>query len=292
MKRNEQRDFFTFLVFTAPNFILLGVFVFWPILYSLYLSFFKWNMISPRKTFIGLENYTSLASDPVFWQVTQNTLVLTVVTVSCTLAIALFLALQLYKKPCGAGVYQAIIFSPTFTTSVAVAMVWSWLFDPYYGLLRYVFRLFGKSSPDWLLDVHWSLPAVIIVLVWSGVGYAMVIFLAGLKNIPQDIRDAARVDGVSPLQNFLYIQFPLLSPTSFFLVITSIIGALKSFDIVSIMTGGGPLNSSNVHVLYLYQNAFQWFKAGYASTLALILFLIIMALTLVQMKLSKKWVHY
>lgn len=292
MNGRARQDFLTFLLFTAPNFLLLGVFVFWPIVYSLYLSFFKWNMISPRKTFLGLENYTNLFKDPVFWQVTRNTLLLTVITVVCTLGIALFLALQLYKKPKGAGVYQAIIFSPTFTTSVAVAMVWAWLFDPSYGLLRYIFRIFGVTSPNWLLDIHWSLPAVIIVLVWSGIGYAMVIFLAGLKSIPQDIKDAARVDGVSPLQNFLHIQFPLLSPTTFFLVTTSIIGALKAFDIISIMTDGGPLNSSNVYVLYLYQNAFQWFKAGYASALAVILFLIIMGLTLIQTSSSKKWVHY
>lgn len=281
-----------FIGFTAPNFILLGVFVFWPIAYSLYLSFFKWNMISPNKIFIGLANYRALFNDPVFLQVSRNTLLLAVFTVVFKMAIALNLALLLNSKPKGGSVYRAIIFSPTFTTSVAIAMVWSWLFEPTYGLFRFFFQAFGMASPDWIHSVSWSLPAVIIVLIWSGIGYDMVLFLAGLKNIPKDIYDAARVDGVSLWQNFIHITFPLLSPTTFFLTITSVIGALKAFDIISIMTGGGPLNSSNVFVLYLYQNAFQWFKTGYASALALVLFVLIMIITLIQNKLSQRWVHY
>lgn len=292
MSRRTKKDMWAFIGFTAPNFILLGLFVFWPIVYSLYLSFFKWNMISPKKTFLGMDNYTALFQDPVFWQVTRNTLFLAVFTVVCKLAIALGLAMQLNKKPKGHSIYRAIIFSPTFTTSVAVAMVWTWIFEPTYGLFRFFFKAFGMTSPDWIHNVDWSLPAVIIVLIWSGIGYDMVIFLAGLKNIPQEIYDAALVDGVSPVQNFLYITFPLLSPTTFFLTVTSFIGALKAFDIIAIMTDGGPMNSSNVYVLYLYQNAFQWFKTGFASALALILFILIMVITLAQNRLSKRWVHY
>ncbi|WP_422478296.1 carbohydrate ABC transporter permease [Pleomorphochaeta sp. DL1XJH-081] len=292
MSRRAKKDVWAFIGFTAPNFILLGLFIFWPIIYSLYLSFFKWNMISPKKTFIGMNNYTALFQDPVFWQVTRNTLILAIFTVVCKLGIALGLAMQLNKKPKGQSVYRAIIFSPTFTTSVAVAMVWTWIFEPTYGLFRFFFKAFGMVSPDWIHNVNWSLPAVIIVLIWSGIGYDMVIFLAGLKNIPQEIYDAALVDGVTPLQNFLYITFPLLSPTTFFLTVTSFIGALKAFDIIAIMTDGGPMNSSNVYVLYLYQNAFQWFKTGFASALALILFILIMVITLAQNRLSKRWVHY
>jgi len=292
MTARTRRDSLAFLAFVAPNFILLGVFVFWPILYSLNLSFFKWNMIAARKTFLGLENYKNLFEDPVFWQVTKNTLILAAATVVIKLAISLALALRLDKGVKGSSVYRAIIFSPTFTTSVAVAMVWSWIFEPTFGLLKVFLSPLGIASPHWLLDVNYSLPAVIIVLIWSGIGYDMVIFLAGIKNIPREIFEAARVDGASPWQNFIYITFPLLSPTTFFLTITSFIGALKAFDVVSIMTDGGPLNSSNVIVLYLYQNAFQWFKAGYASAMALILFVIIMAITLIQNRLSRRWVHY
>jgi len=292
MSRRTRRDMFAFIGFTAPNFLLLGVFVFWPIIYSLYLSFFKWNMISPKKTFLGFGNYQALFNDPVFWQVTRNTLILALATVIIKLSLALLFALQLNRKPKGGSLYRAIIFSPTFTTSVAVAMVWTWIFEPTFGLFRFVFKALGMASPNWLYNVNWSLPAVIIVLIWSGVGYDMVLFLAGLKNISEEIYDAALVDGVNPIQNFFYITFPLLSPTTFFLTVTSIIGALKAFDIISIMTDGGPMNSSNVFVLYLYQNAFKWFKTGYASAIALILFILIMVMTLIQNRLSKRWVHY
>lgn len=288
----SRRDAIAFICFTAPNFLLLGIFVFWPILYSLFLSFFKWNMIAPKKTFLGLDNYQVLWNDPVFWQVTRNTLILAFITVVVKLAIALGLALQLNTNVKGQSVYRAIIFSPTFTTSVAVAMVWTWIFEPNFGLLKVFINLFGMKAPNWIYDVNYSLPAVIIVLIWSGLGYDMVLFLAGLKNIPKDIYDAALVDGVNSWQNFWYITFPLLSPTTFFLTITSIIAALKAFDIVAIMTDGGPLNSSNVFVLYLYQNAFQWFKTGYASALAVILFALIIVITLFQNRLSKRWVHY
>jgi len=292
MSWRARRDMWTFLGLIAPNFILLGIFIFWPIFYSVYLSFFKWNMIAPKKTFIAFDNYQHLIEDPVFWLVAKNTLILALVTVIVKMAISLGLALLLNKDIKGRSFYRAIIFSPTFTTSVAVAMVWTWIFEPTYGLLRGGFNALGLVSPDWIHDVHWSLPAVIIVLIWSGIGYDMVLFLAGLKNIPKDLYDAAKVDGVSPWQNFWYITFPLLSPTTFFLTVTSIIGSFKAFDIVSIMTDGGPLNSSNVFVLYLYQNAFQWFKTGYASVIAVALFVIILLITLFQNRLSRRWVHY
>jgi len=292
MRRRARRDALAFIAFTAPNFLLLSVFTFWPVLYSLYLSFFKWNMIAKRKTFLALANYRAMVTDPVFWLVVRNTLALAGVTVIVTLGIALALAVMLNRRMAGRSLYRMIIFSPTFTTSVAVAMVWGWIFDPNWGLLRVFLKWLGLASPNWFADVHWALPAIMIVAIWSGLGYAMVIFLAGLAGIPVELYDAARVDGASARQTFWKLTFPLLSPTTFFLVVTSIIGALKAFDVPAIMTEGGPLNSSNVYVLYLYQNAFKWFKAGYASALALVLFVGILAITLVQMRLSKRWVHY
>ena len=268
------------------------MFTFWPVLYSLYLSFFKWNMIAKRKTFLGLDNYRAMITDPIFWTVVRNTVALAGGTVFVTLAIALALAVTLNRRIPGRSLYRAIIFSPTFTTSVAVAMVWGWILEPHYGLLRAVLNWFGLASPNWLSDVHWVLPAIMIVIIWSGLGYAMVIFLAGLQGIPVELYDAARVDGASPWQTFWRLTFPLLSPTTFFLVVTSVISALKAFDIVWIMTEGGPMNGSNVYVLYLYQNAFRWFRTGYASALALVLFAVILAITGAQMRLSKRWVHY
>ncbi len=290
--RRQRRNTIAFIAFIAPNFILLSIFTFWPIIYSLYLSFFKWNMISPVKKFIGMQNYSSLMQDPVFWKVVKNTFYLAAGTVFIKLAIALMLALLLNRRMRGRNLYRAIIFSPTFTTSVAVAMVWGWILDPTYGLFRVFINAVGLRSPNWLTDIHWALPAVIIVIIWRSLGYDMVFFLAGLQSIPKDLYDAAKVDGASKLQLFRYVTFPLLSPTTFFLTIVSVIGALKAFDIIAIMTDGGPMNSTNVFVLYLYQNAFEWFKTGYASAIALILFLLIMGITLIQTRLSKRWVHY
>lgn len=290
--RRRIGDWLAFLGFIAPNFILLSVFTFWPVAYSLYLSFYRWNMISPTKKFLGLENYTRMLEDPIFWQTLRNTSVLAAGTVFIKLGIALFLAVLLNQKLRGRNFYRAIIFSPTFTTSVAIAMVWSWIFDPYYGLLKLPLNWLGLQSPNWLLDTNWALPAVMIVVIWAGIGYDMVIFLAGLQGIPVDLYEAARVDGASRWSLFWRITFPLLSPTTFFLLIISIVGAFKAFDIVAVMTGGGPLNSTNVYVYYLYQNAFRWFKTGYASALAVVLFVIILVITIIQVRLSRRWVHY
>lgn len=290
--RRKLGNWGAFLAFTAPNFILLAIFTFWPIAYSLYLSFYRWNMIAPVKKFLGLENYTRMLQDPIFWQVLRNTAVLAAGTVFIKLGVALFLAVLLNQKIRGRDAYRAIIFSPTFTTSVAIAMVWGWIFDPYYGLLKLPLRWVGLKSPSWLLDPNWALPAVMIVVIWAGIGYDMVIFLAGLQAIPVDLYEAARVDGASRWSLFWRITFPLLSPTTFFLLVISIVGAFKAFDIVAVMTGGGPLNSTNVFVYYLYQNAFRWFKAGYASALAVVLFLIILVITVIQVRLSRRWVHY
>jgi sn-glycerol 3-phosphate transport system permease protein len=292
LSRRGRRDALVFLAFVAPNFVLLAVFTFWPVFYSLYLSFLKWNMVARTKPFVGLANYQAMAADPVFWLVLRNTFLLAAGTVFIKLALALALAVALNRKLAGRALYRAVIFSPTFTTSVAVAMVWSWILDPNYGLLRLFLNAVGLASPNWLGDVHWALSAVMIVTIWSGLGYDMVIFLAGLQGIPAELYDAARVDGAGPLDVFARITFPLLSPTTFFLLVISVIGALRAFDVVAVMTDGGPLNSSNVYVLYLYQNAFKWFRAGYASALALVLFVLILLITVAQMRLSKKWVHY
>ena len=288
----RRREYLTFLTFIAPNFILFAVFIFWPLVYSVYLGFMKWNMISPTKNFVGFDNYIKMFNDPIWWQASRNTLYLAAGTVFVKLVLALGLALLLNQKLAGRAVYRAVIFSPTFTTSVAVAMVWTWIFDPFYGLLRVPLNLVGLASPRWLSDILWTMPAIIIVAIWNGLGYDMVIFLAGLQGIPRDLYEAARVDGASGWQLFRNITLPLLSPTTFFLIITSIIGAFKTFDIVSVMTGGGPMNSSNVYIYYLYQNAFKWFKVGYASSQAVIFFIVILAITLFQVKLSKRWVHY
>ncbi|MEA4811806.1 MAG: sugar ABC transporter permease [Anaerolineaceae bacterium] len=288
----SRKDHLTFLGFIAPNFILFAVFTFWPLIYSLYLSFMRWNMISPNKTWVGFENYILLSKDPVFWLAVKNTVYVTAGTVIIKLAIALFLAVLLNQKLAGRLLYRAVIFSPTFTTSVAVAMVWTWIFDPFYGILRYPIEALGLVSPNWLGDVNWTVPALIIVSIWQGLGYDMVIFLAGLQSIPKILYEAAEVDGASKSSSFFNITLPLLSPTTFFLIITSIISSFKTFDLVAVMTQGGPLNSSNVYIYYLYQLAFKRFRMGAASAMSVIFFVVILMITVIQVRISKKWVHY
>ncbi len=292
LSHRQRQERLTFLAFIAPNFILFAVFTFWPLLYGFILSFTKWNMISPIKQVVGLENYLTMLREPIFWKVLGNTFYLAAGSIVVRLVLALALALLLNQKLAGRDAYRAIIFSPTFTTGAAVALVWTWIFHQHYGLLRVPLNFLGIQSPAWLSDVRWTMPAIIIVTIWKGLGYDMVIFLAGLQSIPIELYEAARVDGAGRWSLFRNVTLPMLSPITFFLVVTSTIGALQAFDIVAVMTGGGPLNSSKVYVYYLYENAFKWFKVGYASALAIVLFLIILAITIIQVRLSQRWVHY
>lgn len=287
-----QRERLTFVAFIAPNFLLFAIFTFWPLVYNLFLSFNRWNLMAPNPTWIGLENYVSMVEDPLFWKVLGNTFYLAVGTIIIRLILAMGLALLLNQKLAGRSVYRAIIFSPTFTTGAAIAIVWTWIMDPNVGLLRLPLNLVGLASPNWLVDVNWTIPALIIVSIWKGLGYDMVIFLAGLQGVPVELYEAARVDGAGRWALFRYITLPMISPITFFLVITSIISSLQIFDLVSVMTGGGPLNSSATIVYYIYQNAFKFFRIGYASALSLVLFLITLGITVFQTRLSKRWVHY
>ena len=288
----QRQERLTFLAFIAPNFILFAVFTFWPLIYGFALSFTKWNMISPVKPIVGLENYLTMVREPIFWKVLGNTFYLAAGSIFIRLGIALFLALLLNQRLAARDVYRAIIFSPTFTTGAAIALVWTWIFHDQYGLLRVPINWLGFQSPAWLSDVRWTMPAIIIVTIWKGLGYDMVIFLAGLQSIPVDLYEAGRVDGAGRWALFRHVTLPMLSPITFFLVVTSIINALQAFDIVAVMTGGGPMNSSKVYVYYLYENAFKWFKVGYASALAIVLFVIILIVTIIQVRLSRRWVHY
>jgi len=292
LKNYRRRERATFLAFIAPSFILFGTFVFWPLFYNSYLSFTKWNMVAPRPTPVGLENYATLIADPIVWKVLWNTIYLASGSVFFRLTLGLVLALLLNQRLRARNLYRAIIFSPYFTTGAAVAMVWAWILHKDLGLLRLPLSFFGLASPNWLGDVRWTIPALIIVTVWRGLGYDMVIYLAGLQGIPSDLYEAARVDGAGRWALFRHITLPMLSPITFFLIVTTILSTLQVFDIVDVMTGGGPMNSSKVIVFYIYENAFKWFKVGYAAALSVLLFVIMFVITLIQTRLSARWVHY
>jgi len=290
--RRTWRDLPSGLIMLLPSLVIFAVFVFFPLAYTLYLSLLRWDMISPTQTMVGLKNFEKLLRDPLFWKVVQNTVIFSAAVVFCALVLGLALALLLNRPLVGRGVYRAILFSPYVTTPAAMALVWLWIFDPHYGLLNAALRLLAIKGPEWLASTQWALPAIIIMTIWRFTGYNMVIFLAGLQNIPYELREAARMDGANAWVELWRITLPLLSPTTFFIVTTSIISTFQVFETVYVMTQGGPVNSTNVLVFYLYQNAFQFFEAGYASAIATVFFIIILAVTAVQVTLSGRWVHY
>ena len=241
---------------------------------------------------MGLANYAKMLDDPVFLKVVRNTLWMGASAIVIRTPLALILAVLLNRRLFGSQFFRAVIFSPRFTNKVAIAMIWSWILDGKYGLLRAPLEMLGLKSPDWLLSMTWSLPAIILVLTWSGLGYSMVIFLAGLQSIPRVLYEAAKVDGASDWVLFSRITMPMISPTTFFVMITSMIGSLQVFAIPDVLTGGGPLWSSASYLQYIYDNAFNWFRVGYGSAMAVILFLFILLITFIQNRLSKSWVHY
>jgi ABC-type sugar transport system permease subunit len=289
----KYKDLPVAIAYLAPSLLIFGVFVFFPLIFSLYLSFNKWDMISPNSLFVGFSNFERLLfHDSVFLKVLRNTTVFSIVVVLAAMALGLLLAIILNKKVLGRSLYRAGIFLPYVTSAAAMAMVWLWIFDPQYGLLNALLRMVGIPGPEWLASVDWALPAIIIMTIWRFVGYDMLLFIGGLQSLSNDVMEAARVDGADGLTLFWYITFPLLSPTTFFVAVTSFITMFQNFETVYVMTRGGPVDSTNMMVFYLYQNAFQFFEAGYASAIAVILFVIVVSLTALQVKLSKGWVHY
>lgn len=292
-RHKKFKDLSTVIVYLAPSFLVFSVFVFFPLFFSLYLSFHKWNLISPTKIFVGLGNFTRMfTKDPLFFKVLVNTTIFSVVVVVVSLFLGLALALILNSKIRGRTIYRAGIFLPYVTSPAAIALVWLWILDPKYGLLNDILRVVGIRGPEWLASVKWALPAIILMTIWRFVGYDMLIFIGGLQSLSPEIQEAAVVDGAGWWTLFWRITFPLLSPTTFFIAVTSFITMFQNFETIYVMTGGGPVDSTNMIVYYLYQNAFEFFEAGYASAIAVVLFLIVVTLTAIQFRIQGKWVHY
>jgi len=292
-RQKKFKDLSTVIVYLAPSFLVFSVFVFFPLFFSLYLSFHKWNLISPTKIFIGLGNFTRMfTKDPLFFKVMLNTTIFSLVVVVVSLFLGLALALILNSKIRGRTIYRAGIFLPYVTSPAAIALVWLWILDPKYGLLNDILRIVGIRGPEWLASVKWALPAIILMTIWRFVGYDMLLFIGGLQSLSPEIQEAAVVDGAGWWTLFWRITFPLLSPTTFFIAVTSFITMFQNFETIYVMTGGGPVDSTNMIVYYLYQNAFEFFEAGYASAIAVVLFLIVVTLTAIQFRIQGKWVHY
>ncbi len=265
---------------------------------SFYMSFTSWTMLSPPK-WVGLENYTTLATgDPLFYTSIYNTVYYVIFSVPLGMVVSLLLALLLNQKVKGISILRTVFYLPSVTNLVAISVLWVWIFNPEFGLLNSVLRTISIEGPYWLQSETWSKPSLILMSLWS-VGGGMIIYLAALQGIPQQLYEAAELDGANIWHKLKSITIPMLTPAIFFNLIMSIIGSFQVFTQAYVMTQGkspgtegGPANSTLFYVLYLYKKAFQQFKMGYASAMAWVLFLVILVLTLIQFKLSKRWVYY
>lgn len=288
----RRGDVLAAFLFLSPTLILFSTFILFPVLFSFYLSFHQWNMFSAEMTYIGVGNYSQLILSPEFWNVFKNTLIYTIGTVPLNMALALAIAYLLNKKLVGKKLLRTAFFTPVIISWIAAAVIWRWLFEPNYGLVNHVLGWFGISSVNWLNDPNMAMIAIIIVGVWKTFGFNMVLFSAGLQSIPDHYYEAAEIDGAGKLSQFWNITIPLLSPTTFFIVIMSVIGSFQVFDVVYVLTSGGPLGSTKVMIFYIYEQAFQFFNMGYASALAYVLFAVIFIFTLIQVKFLSKRIHY
>lgn len=291
-KRAERIEMLTGIGFILPSLLGFVVFTLIPVIISLFLSFTKWNFMEGWGAikFTGLENYIRLFTDDWFIRSYLNNILFTVVTVPVLLALGMVIAVIINKFIYGGGVVRVMIFIPYIASVVAVCAVWMVLLQPSYGPINSFLRAIGiENPPMWLADFNWSLPSIMIIYVWQQVGYYSIVFIAGLKGISEDVYEAARVDGASSIRQFFNITIPLLSPTTFFLTIMGIIGSFKVFDQISVLTQGGPGNSSSVMAYYVYRTAFEYFDMGYANTLAWALFLLVFVVTLIQWKLQGRF---
>jgi multiple sugar transport system permease protein len=286
MGRSNERVGYLFIL---PSFLHLLVFLLVPIGFSLYLSFHDWN--GPRfqnAPFIGLENYRFLAGDARFWQAMRNTGYYTLLAVPLGMVASLLVAVVLNQRLRGVHFFRTLFFMPVVSSWVAVSIVWITLLDPSVGIVNYLLTRVGLPGVFWLEDPRWAMPALVIIAIWKGLGFSMVVWLAGLQAIPAELQEAAAIDGASRWQTFWRITLPLLAPTTFFLAITGVIGSFQVFAPMYVITQGGPLESTNVVVYEIYNRAFQEFKMGYASAQSWVLFAVIFVATLIQLTYMRR----
>lgn len=279
--------------FLLPALVILLAFHFLPIFYAFFVSLRDWDMISPEKPFVGAANYVGLWSDRDFVLALRNTVTYVVASVPLGIALGLGVALLLNQRLRGIGFFRTAFFVPYVTAVVPAAIVWRWIFHPdQFGYLNYLLTLLGQAPRTWILDPDLAMATVITVAIWGRLGYDVVVYLAGLQNISPDYYEAAQIDGAGPWQTFWRITLPLLSPTTYFLLIISGIGAFKVFVLPLVLTQGGPLKRTTTIVMKLFTDGFQRFEMGYAAAIAFTLFGIIFILTLIQRRLVGRRVHY
>jgi len=287
----KKGDFLSAFLFLSPTLVIFTAFILFPVFFSFYLSFHSWNMFSGDTTFIGLENYTRMFQSYEFWQVLGNTAIYTIGTIPINMALSLWVAQILNKKLAGRRFLRTAFFAPVIISPVAAAVIWRWMYDPNFGLINYSISFLGMDSVNWLNEPTAAMFALIIMGVWKTFGINMVLFSAGLQGIPNNYYEAAELDGAGKWAKFWHITIPMLAPTTFFILIMSMISSFQVFDIVYVLTSGGPMGSTKVLVFYVYEYAFKFFEMGYASAISYFLFAVLFILTMLQVKYLKSKVY-
>ena len=285
MKKSAYKDWLWAAVFLAPSIIGMAVFTVYPLFSSLYCSFTDWSLLDDMK-FIGLENYIRAFTDPTALTVFKNTIIFTLGTVPVLLVVPLLLAIALNQKLHVTRFFRAAYFLPTISSMVAMSLVWQWMLNTDFGLVNYILGFFGIKPINWLTTKKWSMVGIMIVSIWKGLGYNMMLFLAGLQSVPRVYYEAADLDGCTGFRRLWNITVPLLSPTTLFVGVMTIINSFQAFDQVMVITGGGPARSTSVLVHYLYQNAFDYYDMGYACALGWLLTIFVFLLTRLQFVVS------
>jgi multiple sugar transport system permease protein len=279
------------LLFLGPNLVLFLLFTAYPVVYGLYLSFFDYSVLTPA-VYVGLDNYRDFFRDPLTKTLIRNTAYFTIGSVIPAIVLPLIIAVLLNNAGL-TRLWRGLYFLPLVTSGVAAAAVWKWMYAKDFGLINYGMRQIGLEPIDWLFNLDWAMPALIVMMVWLLLPFNIILFTAGLQEIPREYYEAAQIDGASSLRQFFNITVPLITPTTFFVMLTTMLGVLfGGFDTINVMTQGGPLNSTNILIYDIYQNAFQYFRMGYASAQAYLLFLVVFVFTVLNWMLQKRWVHY
>lgn len=289
--RREWRENIEGYIAISPWIIGYVVFVAGPLLASLYLSLTKWSILRPPE-WIGFENYAELLTeDPLFWQSLKVIGLYTLFQVPLSIIVGLSLAILLNQNILGLSLWRTIYYFPSVVAGVAVAMLWIWVLHPEFGILNIGLSFLGIEGPNWLFSQTWALPSLVLISLWN-VGSGLIIYLSGLQGVPTTLYDAASIDGAGVWARLRHVTLPMITPIIFYQVVVGMIGALQVFTEPFVMTEGGPANATLFYVLYLYRNAFEYFKMGKASAMAWILALIIIALTVILFKSSNRWVYY
>jgi multiple sugar transport system permease protein len=284
---SSYRSRLTPYLFIAPNLMLFTVFVFFPLLYAAYISVHQWSLIDTPE-FVAAKNYTRLVSDGQFWQALKNTVIYSVATVPTSLFLGLMLAIGLNRNLVARSLLRSLYFLPVVVSSVATAVIAAWLFNDNYGIVNALLRKIGVGPIAWLSTPQWALPSIIITTLWVRIGFCMVVYLAALQSISPSYYEAARMDGATRLQQFWFVTWPLLRPTTFLLLILNVIYSFQVFDLIYVMTGGGPGFSTTMVVQYIYQAAFASGEMGYASAMGMVLFVMILIFTLIQWRINRR----